>query len=99
MELRQTYYGVFDYSEETIYVFFPDIPGCYASGETPEDAVLWAKEALEHYLYTFQEIGLPNASAPDDIALEEDQKIMPVEAVLDVIESNGVRSLRMRGQR
>jgi antitoxin HicB len=36
---------------------FPDYPGCIADGETPEDAVREARDALASYLATLEELG------------------------------------------
>jgi len=40
-------------------VEFPEIPGCYADGETPEEAFREAHDALESWLKTAKEFGDP----------------------------------------
>jgi len=40
-------------------VEFPDYPGCMADGETPEEAIREAREALASYLATLEELGQP----------------------------------------
>lgn len=56
---------IFDKSNFCYTVEFPDLPGCYASGETKEVAITNAKKAL--YFYTeeisFNEIDLPEPSS------------------------------------
>lgn len=37
-------------------VEFPEFPGCMADGETPEEAVREAWDALASYLWTFDEL-------------------------------------------
>jgi antitoxin HicB len=46
-------------SEEGVgyLVEFPDYPGCIADGETPEDAIREARDALASYLTTVEELG------------------------------------------
>ena len=41
----------------------PALPGCHTQGETLEEAKAMAKEAIELYLETLQDRGLP---APED---------------------------------
>lgn len=38
-------------------VEFPDIPGCYADGETPEEAIIAAEDALASWLKTAEDFG------------------------------------------
>lgn len=38
-------------------VKFPDLPGCIADGETPEEAIREAQDALEAWLGTAREFG------------------------------------------
>lgn len=37
----------------------PELPGCWTQGETREEAVANAKEAIEGYLETLKELGRP----------------------------------------
>lgn len=38
-------------------ISFPDLPGCIADGETPEEAVANGKDALEAWIQAVQEAG------------------------------------------
>lgn len=38
---------------------FPDLPGCYGDGETPEEALKEAEEALASWIQTAHEFGDP----------------------------------------
>ena len=40
-------------------VSVPDLPGCWTQGETREEAVANAKEAIGAYLETLEELGRP----------------------------------------
>ena len=58
------YTTVFEPAEEGGYVVsVPALPGCITQGETFEEAVKMAKEAIELYLETLEEDG-------DDIPIE-----------------------------
>ncbi len=34
---------------------FPDLPGCFSDGETPEEAIMMGKDAVEAWLNTAKE--------------------------------------------
>jgi antitoxin HicB len=40
-------------------VSVPDLPGCWTQGETREEALAMAKEAIEGYLESLKEAGQP----------------------------------------
>lgn len=42
--MEQSYYGVFQYDEDGLWVFFPDLPGCFSCGENDEEAKKWRKK-------------------------------------------------------
>ena len=42
---------------------FPDLPGCMADGETPEEAIREGTDALHSWLETHRELGQPIPSA------------------------------------
>ena len=52
---------------EGFFVRFPDLEGCFSSGETVIEAFLNAREALALYLYDLTEI--PTASDIDSVAV------------------------------
>lgn len=49
-------------------VEFPDLPGCIADGETPEEALKYAQDALVSWLKTAAEFGdpIPEPSISDN---------------------------------
>lgn len=51
-------------------VTFPDIRGCHSEGDTLEEALSMAKEALGLHLYGLEEDGqeIPQPSTPSDLA-------------------------------
>lgn len=50
-------------------VFFPDLPGCYTQGDTLDEAISMAEDALGLYLYTLKadKKAFPPATNPADI--------------------------------
>lgn len=79
---RYIYPAIFNYAEDGISVEFPDIPGCLTCGNSTEEALKNAKEALELNMYGIEEDGeeIPESSEPRNIRLEGDQIIVLVEA-------------------
>lgn len=51
-------------------VEFPDLPGCVADGDTPEEALVNAEDALEVWLNTAKEFGdpIPEATTSDNFS-------------------------------
>lgn len=62
--------AVFDPEEEGSYcITFPDLPGCITTGDTLEEALYMAKDALELHLYGMEADGepIPNPTPPEKI--------------------------------
>ncbi len=57
---RYCYIATLEYGEEgDLGVYFHDLPGCISGGDTVEDAIQNAKEALALHLYGMEEDGDP----------------------------------------
>ena len=55
-----SYLAIFEPDEEEGYtVYFPDVPECYGSGNSYEEAKDNATEALAHRLYRHLRLGMP----------------------------------------
>ncbi|SNS02883.1 Predicted nuclease of the RNAse H fold, HicB family [Anaerovirgula multivorans] len=78
---RYIYPAIFTYDNDGISVEFPDIPGCLTCGNTTEEALKNAKEALELNMYGLEEDGedIPIASEIRNIKLEQTQTIVLVD--------------------
>ncbi len=63
-------------------VYFPDLPGCVSGGESVEEAMRSAKEALLLHLYGMEEDGenIPEPSEPEAIKHAENEFVFLVEA-------------------
>lgn len=75
------YPAIFDYEEDGISISFPDLPGCFSSGDNDEDAVRSAKEALSLHIYSMEEDKdiIPNPTPFSKIKVEKNQIVVPIE--------------------
>lgn len=70
---KYLYPAVFTKEESGYSVSFPDVSGCFTSGETLEEAVEMAKDALCLMIYELEEEGtaIPAASPVNDVPHDE----------------------------
>lgn len=75
------YPAIFDYEKDGISISFPDLPGCFSSGDNDEDAVKNAKDALALHIYSMEEDKdiIPNPTPFSKIKLEKNQIVIPIE--------------------
>ena len=72
--MKYAYPAVFREESDGLYsVEFPDLEGCFTSGETLPDAIEMAEDALCLMLYDMEEDGetIPAPSNPKDIVVSE----------------------------
>lgn len=60
------YPAVFHFEEGSYWVEFPDLPGCFSDGDTPEEAMKNAQESMELYFEPDEETE-PNYPQPTNI--------------------------------
>ena len=67
------YVAIFEPREPGYYVSVPDVPGCVTSGDTFEDAIASAKDALCGCLCVYEDEGtdLPAPHMPKEIDVQE----------------------------
>lgn len=84
MQDRYVYPAVFTTADDGVSVEFPDLPGCLPCGESLEEAVINAKEALALHLYGMENDGdmIPAPSNVADINYECGEVLMIVEAFM-----------------
>lgn len=70
MKKNIVYPAVFHPQDKGYWVSFPDLDGCLTEGETIEEALYMAQDALG--VYFFDEVKFPNSSLPNSIQLEEE---------------------------
>ena len=74
--MKYAYAAIFTPEENGLYsVNFPDIPGCYTSGDDMSDAIYMAQDVLNLTLYDLEEDKkpIPKASKPQDIKITGEQ--------------------------
>ena len=74
--MKYAYAAVFTPEENGLYsVHFPDLQGCYTSGDNMSDAVYMAQDVLNLTLYDLEEEKkpIPKASKPQDIKTSGEQ--------------------------
>ncbi|RXT00967.1 type II toxin-antitoxin system HicB family antitoxin [Ammoniphilus sp. CFH 90114] len=82
MKDRYIFPALLDYAEDGISVEFPDLPGCLTCGDSEEEALRKAKEAMALHLYGMEQEGelIPEPSKVKSIAAERNQAVLLVEA-------------------
>jgi len=74
--MKYAYTAVFTPEENGLYsVSFPDLPGCYTSGDDMSDAVYMAQDVLCLTLYDLEQDKkpIPKASKPKDVSIFGEQ--------------------------
>ena len=73
--MTHTYFypAIFQVETQGYSVFIPDIPGCMTQGDTMEEALAMAQEAIGLMLEDVAPADYPAASLPQALALEKDQ--------------------------
>lgn len=71
--MKLTYPAIFHHENESYWVEFPDLIGCNSFGDTVEETLKAAQEALEGYALTLLEEGkkLPEPSDITNIQIDE----------------------------
>jgi len=74
--MKYAYTAVFTLEESGLYsVNFPDLPGCYTSGDDMSNAIYMAQDVLNLTLYDLEQDKkfIPKASKPQDIKTADEQ--------------------------
>jgi predicted RNase H-like HicB family nuclease len=85
---RYLFPAVFEPGELKGYtVSFPDLPGCITEGDSIEEALHMAKEALELFLYNMEEDEevIPSPSSPESIILPKKSFVSVIEVWMPVV--------------
>lgn len=74
------YPAIFEAEEEGYSVFFPDLQGCNTEGDTLEEALEMAKDALSLYIFSLAEDKkeIPKASSPSKFKAESENGFVSV---------------------
>ena len=81
MRDRYIFPAVFSYNSDGISVTFPDLPGCLTCGDTDDEAVQMANEALGLHLSSMEDDdeSIPEPTRGDKIQLEPNERIFLVD--------------------
>lgn len=81
------YPAIFSYADDGISIKFPDLPGCLPCGDTTEEAVANAKEAMGLHLFGMEEDNdsIPEPTSITKIKLEANQVLMLVEVFMPIM--------------
>lgn len=84
--MKLIYPTIFHEDNDGIWVEFPDLEGCYSSGDTIEEALDGAKESLEGYCMAVLETehSLPKPSNIKEIKPKENAFVSLVEVDLTI---------------
>jgi predicted RNase H-like HicB family nuclease len=79
--------AVFNYADDGISVSFPDLPGCFSCGNSDEEAIRMAEEALGLHLFGMEEDDdpIPEPSQGDKIHLEPNERIFLVDVWMSLV--------------
>jgi len=79
---RYVFPAVFDYDADGISVEFPDLPGCLTCGDTQEEALNMAREAMSLHLYSMEEDGdeIPEPTPAHKIQVADSQAVVLIDA-------------------
>ena len=81
---RYIYPAIFDYADDGISIFFPDLPGCFSCANSDEEAIKMAKDALSLHLYSMEEDNdeLPDPTPINKISTGSNQVVVLIEVVM-----------------
>jgi predicted RNase H-like HicB family nuclease len=84
------YPSIFSYDDDGISVEFPDLPGCLTFGQTTEEAMIRAKEAMALHLSSLEEDNeeIPQPTDIKQINLEHKQSVVLIEVWMPVYRCN-----------
>lgn len=78
--------AVLSFDDNGISVEFPDLPGCLTCGDTTEDAINNAKEALGLHIYGLEEDNefIPKPTNIKDLKLENNEIPVLIEVIMPI---------------
>lgn len=87
MKNRYDFIALFRYEEKGVSVEFPDLPGCLPCGETTEEAIDNAREALGLHLWGMEQDGepIPEPTPVEKMKMEEGQVAVLIDVFMPPI--------------
>ena len=83
----RVYPALFFHDEDAICVEFPDLPGCVTFGDTMEEALDSAKEALEGFLYSLEKDNdpVPAPTPFEQVEVEKGAILVAISVRMDIV--------------
>jgi predicted RNase H-like HicB family nuclease len=82
--VKYSYPAILGFDEPTgrYYVLWPDLPGCTTTGDTEEEALCCAREAMSLHMYGLEEDneGIPASSPVIGLACDKNEAVVIIEA-------------------
>lgn len=81
------YPSIFSFDDDGISVEFPDLEGCFTCGDTTQEAITNAKEAMGLHLFGMEEDNeiIPAPTDIKDIKIKDNQSIVLIEVYMPII--------------
>ena len=78
--------AILSYDDDGISVEFPDLPGCLTFGDTTEEAIERAKEALGLHIYGMEEDNdlIPEPTNIKELSLETNQIPILIDIIMPI---------------
>jgi len=76
MKNTYEYVAVFDYAQDGINIYFPDLPGCLSCAKDTKEALKNAEEVLGLYMTCYEDEGweIPEPTPLENIKCKENEK-------------------------
>lgn len=89
MKNTYEYVAIFDYAEDGINIYFPDLPGCFSCADNTKEALHNAEEVLGLYMTYYEDEGLeiPEPTPIEKITLKENEKPILVSVWMPLVRS------------
>lgn len=84
---KYVYPAIFEYAEDGISIYFPDLEGVYSSADNEAEALIMAAEALELHLFGMETEGLeiPEASSLRAIKTDHNSTAQLISVYMPII--------------
>ncbi|MDY4078992.1 MAG: type II toxin-antitoxin system HicB family antitoxin [Clostridium sp.] len=81
------YPSIFSFDDDGISVEFPDLEGCFTCGDTTQEAITNAKEAMGLHLFGMEEDNeiIPAPTDIKNIKIKDNQSIVLIEVYMPII--------------
>jgi predicted RNase H-like HicB family nuclease len=88
--MKISYNAVIQYDDDGIWVMFPDLKGCFSTGDENRIEEM-AKEAMELYLDDMDVESLPRPTSISDFNLEDNQRAVNITCDFEVRNMRGIK--------